>query len=288
MRAARLIGGVAFGLLLFMSALPLGGCQSLGSALAGMEKPGAKVVGANLTALSTDGVGIDFDVDVSNPYAVDLPIVGIDYAIASSGASLLSGTSNPQGSIPAKGHRVVTLPTRIRFADALKALSGVKPGAVVPYRADLKLSMDAPAIGTVSLPVSHEGQLPIPAAPEVKITDLKWEELSLNRAAATVTMNVKNTNQFAAGLSRVSYELTLGGLPVGSGMVKGAGDVQPGAKTDITIPVSFSPASLGLAALEMLGRGDLSYGLRGGMSLTTPFGQFDAPMDAKGSTKTRN
>lgn len=265
----------------------LGGCQSVKSALEGLDRPRASLAGARLRDLSLDSVALDLDVNIENPYGVPLPITGLDYDVGSGGASLVSGSAPSQGAVPAGGSKVITVPARVRFSDALRILSGVKPGSVVPYEAKVALFVDAPAAGRLSLPLSHTGNLPIPAPPSVRVGSLSWDELSLERAAATVVLDVENTNQFAAGLSRLSYELSLAGMPVGSGLVKGARTLKPGERESLTIPISFSPRSLGLAALEVLQGGDPSYSLRGGATLSTPYGDVDAPLSSSGTARRR-
>ncbi len=262
-------------------------CQSVERALGSLDKPGARITGASLAGLSAEGVSINFEVEVSNPYSVDLPVVGLDYALASGGKSFLSGQAAPQGAIPARGLKSITLPATVRFRELLGALAGVKPGAVVPYRADINLSVDAPAAGRIALPLSREGRLPVPAIPDVALAGLTWDELSFDRAAATATLTLRNTNDFEASVSRVSYELSLAGLPVGSGMVKGARNLKPGETEAILIPLSFSPRSLGLAALEMLQGASPAYAIRGSTTLGTPFGDVDLPLSKSGSVKVK-
>ncbi len=265
--------------------LALPACQSVKSALEGLDRPSASIAGVRLRDLSLDSVALDFDIDVKNPYGVPLPLTGLDYSVGSGGSSLVSGSAPSQGVVPASGSKVITLPARVRFADVLSVLRGVKPGSVVPYEASLALFVDAPAAGRLSLPLSHRGELPVPAAPDVSVASLKWDELSFDRAAATIVLEVVNTNQFSAGVSRLSYELSLAGMPVGSGLVKGARTLKPGEREAVTIPVSFSPRSLGLAALEVLQGGDPSYALRGGTTLSTPFGDVEAPLNKAGTAR---
>ncbi len=187
-----------FAFLMSIAAISLlAGCQALHGYLDGMAKPSAHVVGVRLADLNLDSASLIFDVSVDNPYDVALPLTNVDYSLASGGKPFLTGQAPVQGSVPAKGSMTVSLPARLQFAQLLTALQDVKPGSLVPYDATLGLSANAPAVGTVSLPLKKSGQLPVPAVPVIELADVQWKGLDLNRAEALLHLNVTNTNRFA-------------------------------------------------------------------------------------------
>ena len=53
------------------------GCESM---LEMIRKPGARIDGVRLDGLSLEKVDLVFDIDVSNPYSFDIPLVNLDYA----------------------------------------------------------------------------------------------------------------------------------------------------------------------------------------------------------------
>jgi LEA14-like dessication related protein len=258
------------------------GCETLSEIVSSMDKPTADVVGASLRDLTLEGAGLDFDVEVRNPYAAALPLVNLEYGIASSGTPLVSGAAPLSGTIPAGGSRVVTLPAHVTFADALAALGGVRPGAVVPYEADLTLSIDAPGVGPIGLPLSHAGELPIPAVPEIDVQHMTLGQVSLDEVAAVLRMRVRNTNQFRAALSSMDYRLALGGTPVAQSTVTRGLSLEPGASGELEIPLSFSPMRAGTAILGLLRGDEAGFEMTGSMALDTPFGAMTVPFDQRG------
>ena len=100
---------------------------------------------------------------------------------------------------------------RVSFAPLLRSLEGVRPGVVVPYSATVEISVEAPAVGRLMLPVSHRGELPIPAAPEVSLRELRWGKVSLSEATAMLRVEVGNTNAFPFDLRRLGCSLSLAG-----------------------------------------------------------------------------
>ena len=145
----------------------LSGC----SLLEGFAKPTAEIVGAQIQNLSLTSTTLLFDVEVSNPYSAALPLTNADYALASQGVEFLNGAAELQGAIPAHGSKVVQLPVNVDFMQLLRAVDGVGLGSVVPYDADLGLSVDTPLAGAMRLPLSTSGDVTIPSQEDLTIEE---------------------------------------------------------------------------------------------------------------------
>ena len=260
------------------------GCGSINQIMGG-DQPSARVVDVGLQGLDLQAATLRFDVEVSNPYGIDLPILGLDYALASTGTEFLSGRSSRGGTIPARGRSVIPLTARVDFLQTMGLLKGISPGAVVPYSADLGIAVDAPAIGELRVPVRKEGEFPIPTVPDVSIRDIEWESLSLTGASAVVNLDVTNSNSFPIDLSRLVYDLALGGTRVVQSSVDRSVKFA-GAGGSNTIPLRFSmrPADLGVAAFQLLRGESAGYDISGLMDLGTKFGPLSLPFGDQGQT----
>lgn len=261
-----------------------GGCQAMQGYLKDAQKPSARVVGTHLADLKPDAADLVFDVEVTNPYSAALPLTNLDYALASGGKPFLTGKAPVQGNVPANGTKTVSLPARMNFAQVLQALEGVRPGAVVPYDADLRLSADAPVVGTVTLPLKKSGQVPIPAVPTVELSSVEWKGLDLNKAAAVLHLNVGNPNQFALGLSKLGLGLSLAGHSVASTSVDQATSIAAGGNGTLDVPITFSPRDMGLSAFQVLQGKGSDYKVSGLLSAKTPFGPMELPYERTGTT----
>lgn len=269
---------------LFTLGLLLGlvGCASVLETLQQVARPSARVTGVRITSLSLDHVQLDFDLEVTNSASVALPLLGLDYSLASGGSPFLSGASEVGGSVPANGTRTIALPLRVGFRETLTALSGVRPGQVFPYRAELGLAVDAPALGRLVLPLSHEGELPIPTVPKVELGSIAWDEISLTRVGGVAKLNVANTNDFAVALQNLSCGLALGGTKVGDLMARPTQELSPGESTTVEIPLGFAPLDLGTGLVNLLRGTGSGYGIDGMLSLDTRFGALELPYSSNG------
>ncbi len=266
--------------------LCMGSCESVQSILDAAPKPTAMIAGVSLSNLSLDGVTLDFDVDVNNPYSFNLPLANLGYGLSSSGKSVLSGKLDNPGSIPANGKKRLDVPVSVRFADLLNVLSGVRPSSVVPYDAKLDISADVPGAGPITLPLKKSGKLPVPAVPQVSLAEVQWGNLSLTEASALVRLGITNTNDFSMVLNQMSYALALGGVDIANTSVRQpASFAGKGSSQTIEIPISIKPINLGMAAFNMLRGEGAAYRIHGNMSADTPFGPLALPYDSSGDTK---
>lgn len=155
----------------------LGGCQTLDSLLQ-VQKPTASLNGVSFGQVSLDAAELLFDVEIHNPYTLDLPLLNVDYDLKTDGQALLTGAAEVATTIPAKSSQAVTLPVSFNYVDLLRAmmsLKDVRPGSQIPYAAKAGLSVDSPVGGTIRLPLKKEGTLNMPTLEDAAGTN--WMEL---------------------------------------------------------------------------------------------------------------
>ncbi len=264
----------------------LGGCGIVQDALG--DRPTARVVGVGLEGLDLQGATLRFDVEVANPYPVALPLLGLDYALASGAESFLTGQADLEGSVPARGQAVVPLPVRVEFSRLLTTLAGVRPGAVVPYRADLGLRLDTPAGGLGRLPLQHQGQLPVPAPLEVSQSQFTWDQVGLDHVGGRLRVHLVNHNSFPLQLQRMGYTLALAGKPVAQETLsQGLRLEAGGGGGTVELPVAFSPRRLGGALLGLIRGTPAEFGLDARLGLESPFGPLELPLSLSGRTALR-
>lgn len=157
-----------------VSLIWISGCQTVESILA-VQKPKANLVGLRFDEITLTQAKLLFDVEIENPYPVVLPLTNLDYALSTNENPLLSGEAKLAGFIDAKSSKEVALPVTIGYLDVAKAFRGIRPGSQIPYKADLGMSVDTPALGTITLPMTKKGQLDVPTIP--KINEIDWKEI---------------------------------------------------------------------------------------------------------------
>jgi LEA14-like dessication related protein len=269
----------------FAALLALAGCNSIDAVIAGMPRPSVNVQGVRLENMSLEDVELTFDVQVKNPYAFALPLTQVNYGLASGGEqAFIDGRVEPEGSIPARKSRVIAVPVRLNYMRVLNALSSVQPGDTVPYVASLDMVFDPPTLDPITLPLRHEGELPVPAAPRVRNASMDWTTLGLSRAEGRMQLELDNLNSFGIEIRTFDFDLSLGGISIADSRLAEPASFAAKGTGRIDIPISLSAASMGLAALNMLRSGETDYALSGRMHIITPFGEMNIPWNQRGRT----
>lgn len=262
----------------------LAGCESLGPLMDAAPRPSARVVAVNLQNITLDKIDLVFALEISNPYSVNLPLLELGYALGSGGNRLLDGTVKPSGSIPAGGTQIVQLPVIVQFAPLMQTLKNVRPGSVLPYKADFVLALDTPLLGRMDVPVSKSGEFPVPAMPDVEMASFSIGTLSLDQVSATARLQLKNTNQFPLDLTRLGVAFSLAGQDVARTSLARAVNLAPGQSATLEVPVAFSPRKLGGGLLNLLRGNQIAYKVAGAVEAKSRFGPLALPYSRIGNT----
>ena len=210
-------------------------------------------------------------------------MLNLQYRLFHADELFVEGSTDDDVIIAARGRQTIPLRVTVPFAGVLRAVEDIRPGEVLPYRAELGLTVDTPATSGELLLADHQGELPIPAAPDIEVRSLAWESLTLNSARAAMTLDITNTNSFPVGVQTLQGGLTLAGMRVADLRVAEAVSLEPGAQAELKIPVSFSPLRFGAAFFRSLtGSDDMSYALDGTLDVRTPWGEHLWPLLATG------
>jgi LEA14-like dessication related protein len=218
------------------------------------SKPAATLAGARITELTTDHVGVTFDVRVDNPWLVPIPLVSATGDLSSSqigsGAPFLQLSGGSLGSVPGQGSLTVPLTGRLAYLQFLANLPNFHPGDEVPYEARLKLTAGVPSTNqAVDLPeIRHAGKIPLLALPHVSLKSVSWPTLSLDRVAGNLTLRIENTNAFSIGPGTTNGRVLLKKQASMSGEQELAGfsaqleNAVPGkGEGEIVVGISFDP-----------------------------------------------
>jgi len=147
------------------------GCESMEESMS-LRKPTARVMGVQFRDADAYGATVVFDVQIVNHYPAELPLRRFNYAMSTQGKRFMAGSQELAVQIPINGSQTVSLPARIDYISTLRLLAGVRPGATIPYEAQVDLTVDTPRLGTIMLPLEKSGQITLPALPGVDIDKL--------------------------------------------------------------------------------------------------------------------
>ena len=241
-----------------------------------MQSPDAELRNIRIETLSLTSAELVLDVEVHNPNGIALPIGAIDYDLKSRQVPLIAGRSVIEQTVPATQSRTVAVPLTLVFADLLSAAQQFEPGEVIPYRADLTVTLGQ-SDSLLRVPLEYEGELPIPALPNIRVHSVSWSQLDWTLARGMVELRVINPNAFGVTIQQMDYRLKLANVTVARSRVDGEAELTPDAAAAVRIPVELRPMDVGLAVFNVLQGDDLSYALEGDLRVATPYGPIGGP-----------
>jgi len=143
------------------------GCETSREAQ-NVDKPTAEMIGLVFQEVKLDNASLLFYFEIDNPYPADLPLVSLRYSLTSGGNTFLTATALDSVAVQPNRTEVVSLPDEVIYSRLLKSLNS-RPGSTIPYKAILRLFVDAPNLGLIELSSEKEGWLVLPNAPEINV-----------------------------------------------------------------------------------------------------------------------
>jgi LEA14-like dessication related protein len=150
---------VAAAVVLLLVGLGLSGCSAIG--LAGIEEPDVRLMGVDVGSLGLDSAELLFDFQVDNPNARSLVLDGVAYRLNVEGERLLDGRRGQRLEIAARDQSRVTLPVTVRYDDFARALRSLRGQDRPSYELKADFEFDAPLVGTLVVPVTQRGRVPL-------------------------------------------------------------------------------------------------------------------------------
>ena len=277
-------------LLLLLFTMTLFGCAELAKH-ADTIKPTAKLTGTRLANINFEQVDLIFDLAVENKNPITLDLAGLDYDLKIENQSLVSGVTAKAIKLKANSTSPVQLPVTLKFDDLKKLPGELWNKDKLAYDLQTTFNIILPVIGNYAIPVSKQGEFPVPKMPGIIIKDVKIKNLSFTTAELVAQVEVTNPNDFDLGLSNLSYQLNVNQQNWGQGKINQSSSIPKKGKGIVEIPVKLNLLSAGKSAYNALvNKTPVEYQLTGNATLDTGLELlkgYNLPLDIKGTTAIR-
>lgn len=256
--------------LLALLLLPWSGCAYLNQLF---QKPSVSIRSVDLTSLSFTGIGANFVMNVDNPNPIGIDLARLAYQLTIEGKQLAQGQANQAASVPANGSGTITLPVTINFADFVDSIEALFKKETVSYGIALAPGFNTP-LGIIDIPLSHQGQFPVPRLPDVSLGTPSVSGIDLGGASLALPIQIHNRNGFALPVGGLRYKLVVGGNSIAEA---GASPGSVAANQVVSVPVvaRIHFAQTGLGLMRALQEGSTDVGLTGLLDL----GGYQLPLN---------
>jgi LEA14-like dessication related protein len=272
---------------LFLSLiLFLSGCAEL-TKYTDTIKPTASLTGMRLANINFEQVDLIFDLAVENKNPVALDLAGMDYDLKIANQSLVSGVTAQAIKIKADSTSEIQLPITLKFADLKKLPGELWNKDTFNYQLDTKFNLTLPVIGNYVIPVSKQGELPVPKIPDIKVKSVKVKNLSFTTADLITQVEITNPNAFNLALSDFDYQLNINKQTWGKGKLTEKNIVPEKGKAVIEVPIKLDILNAGQSAYKLLlNKSPMEYELTGKVTIDTGLEMlrdYTMPLDIKGT-----
>lgn len=229
-----------------------------------VKEPTARISNVKISKLSLQQVDLLFDVAIDNPNNVGVHLNGFDYDLQLDGASFIKGNKEDKLDVGANGSATVAIPLSLTFNEIREAVKAVSTLDTIPYRLNLGVGLDVPALGTIRVPVSKSGSVPNLKLPRISLSGIKLDNIGFTSASLKVNLMVDNPNTLGFSTSNFNYNLTVNGKNWVSGLLEAPLQIEKKQKQTVSIPVKLDFMQMGSAVYQLLtGNNSLNYELTG-------------------------
>ena len=123
--------------------------------------------------------------------------------------------------------------------------------------------------------------------PVVNLRDVRVLGLGTQGGQLEVQLGVYNPNNYRLDATRLTYNVFVGdSVGVASGAIDTQTTVQAGDSTIVRVPISFTYAGVGAAAMQLMRTGAVTYLVGGDVTVGSPVGNFTVPYNTRGQFNT--
>ena len=184
------------------------GCSSLQK---NIKKPEAKIVKMDIGSLSLRDITLVFDIEIKNPYPIELKLDGIGFDVKIENKQLFKTETNKGLKIKKNGTEITKLDINLVYVDIIKIVSDYTKKASLECVIDTKIVIPLPDFPGLDKNVTFEHRLTqkIPTIkPSMKVANFKVKmpteadiAAALKKAGQDAISSISVTDMFASLLS---------------------------------------------------------------------------------------
>ncbi len=123
--------------------------------------PTARILALRVQDAQVDYATLEFDVELANASGAELSVRALRYGLASGPNMFLSATPVLETAFPGNATTVIPLTDTVVYERLLRAL-GARPGSIIPFSLDSRLSVEPAGGQPLQVALKHSGRLFLP------------------------------------------------------------------------------------------------------------------------------
>lgn len=232
--------------------------------LSDIQKPSVRYSSMSIDDISFSDVTLLFDFEIDNPNSFGVSADQYRYEFFINGEEFVTGIQTENLKIGGESKSIIQVPVSLTFSEVFDTIGSVARQDSIAYRISSEVQFDVAGVGKQRVPVSAEGDLPIPKIPRIELSNFNVKELSFSGAEMVASFRVQNPNSFGISFADASYNLEVKGNEWLDTTLER--DLKLGGSESelITIPIRLNSSQMGSVLFDMLnGEKEFPYRLSG-------------------------
>lgn len=252
----------------------LTGCNTLKD-LANVQKPSVRYSSMSIEDISFSDVTLLFDFEVTNPNSFGVSADQYQYEFFINGNEFVTGIQNERLRIENNSTTIIQIPVSLSFSEVFETVSSVVRQDSLAYRLSTEVQFDVAGLGRQRVPVSTEGELPIPRLPRIELSSFDVEELSLTGAEMVASIRIDNPNPFGISFAETFYNIEVNGKEWLNTTLERNINLSGSESSLIDIPIRLNSSQMGAVLMDMLrGETEFEYHLTGSAQVSADIKGF--------------
>jgi len=230
---------------------------------------------------SLDGLTIVFYVNIANTSSREYFLSGYEYRFNINQIEYLQlQTELDDGlEIEAKGETLVAFPVKITYKNLFATIPEIENElhATCNLVGWARFSDGRRERGRAAL--AFTGDFPIFWKPEIQLSGLRVNTLTIGGADILFQVKFKNKNRFELMVNRINYTLSLAGYEIEEGTISGDKNIDKQGEKLFTLPVLLDFFEVGKEVYDVLDKPSTQTRFIGAMEIQTVWGRLTIPFD---------
>lgn len=258
--------------------------------LSNIQKPSVRYSSMSIQDMSFDDVTLLFDFEVDNPNSFGVSADQYQYEFFINGTEFVTGIQNENVRIESESKSIIQVPVSLTFSEVYNTISLAVNRDSISYRISSEVRFDIAGVSQQRVPVSAEGELPIPKLPKIELSNFNVNELSFSGAEMVASFRVENPNSFGISFADASYNLEVNEKEWLDTTLERNIELGGSESELITIPIRLNSSQMGSVLFDMLrGEKEFPYNLTGSARISADLPGFDGfevlPFNISGTYK---
>lgn len=244
--------------------------------LSNIQKPSVQYSSMSIEDMSFTDATLLFDFEVDNPNSFGISADQYQYEFFINGSEFVTGVQTENLRIESKSKSIIQVPVKLTFSEVFDTIGSIARQDSISYKISSEVQFDIAGVRQQRVPVSAEGQLPIPKMPKVELSNFNVNQLSLSGAEMVASFRVQNPNPFGISFTDASYNLVVKENEWLNTTLERDINLSGSESELISIPIRLNSSQMGSVLFDMLrGEKEFPYELTGSARISAEIPGFN-------------